>query len=171
MKIRSKIKILTTALVLTLAGGASCDEGPWKLKAGFGFRNMTPLVVVGGISYQNADLRLQGLGSYFGERDFWCGLRGSLLWTFFKDSPFKISLGVGGGYEYAQAPNELHKAINEANNGLYLYPYNFVENLDVSGEIWTSIYGFYTQISIPFYKAMDHDSPKILWGAGYIVEF
>ena len=111
------------------------------------------------------------MGMHYGPRDFWCGIRGSFLWKFFKDQPFNLSVGVGSGYEYAQAPNDMHKALNDANNAPYLYAYNYKENLDISGEVWASMYGFYTQISIPFYKFKDHDTPFILWGAGYIFQF
>lgn len=171
MKIRNCTKIAALCLGLTVAGFASDASRPWKFKAGIGVRSQTPLVVLGGFSYNNLDFRLQGLGLHNGPREYWCGVRGSLLWTFLENLPFQISAGIGGGYEYAQAPNDLHKAINDANNAYYLLPYNYKENLDVSGEIWTSIYGLYTQISVPIYQFRDHNVPRILWGAGYMVEF
>lgn len=171
MKIPSKFKIFIVAVTLALAGDLYANESPWKFEAGLGTRNHTPLVIIGGFSYNSVNFRLQGLGAHNGSRDFWCGIRGSLLWTFFQGSPLKVSVGMGGGYEYAQAPNDMHKAINDANNALYLHPYNYKENADISGEIWTSVYGFYTQISVPIYRFADHDVSKVLWGAGYLVQF
>lgn len=164
-------KILFISLIFLFASLANGTERQWRFEAGAGVRNMTPLVLVGGFSYDKWTFRAQGLGYHNGPRDFWCGFRSSILMTLFRDRPFQISLGLGAGYEYAQAPNNLHKAINDANNALYLYPYNFKENMDVSGELWTSLNGFYTQISIPAYQFMKHDAPRILWGMGYMHSF
>lgn len=171
MKLPLSFKKMVTVLVLLFVGMACAAEKRLHFESGVGFRNQTPLVIMGGVSYGELTFRLQGLGKHNAPRDFWCGMRGSFLWTFFNELPFNVSLGLGAGYEYAQAPNDLHKAINQANQALYLYPYNQKEILDVSGEIWANIYGFYTQISIPVYKIMEHDAPRILWGAGYIVKF
>jgi hypothetical protein len=79
--------------------------------------------------------------------------------------------GIGGGYEFAEAPNKMHQALNRANGAMYVYPYNYKEIGDISIELWTHLYGFYTQISVPAYRYKKHDAPKILWGAGYMVEF
>jgi hypothetical protein len=65
----------------------------------------------------------------------------------------------------------MHKAFNEANKPLYLIPYNYKEEADISLELWTHLYGFYTQISVPAYRFIDHDAKRLLWGAGYMVEF
>lgn len=167
---RTKATLIGAILLLaTCALGA--EKSPWRFEAGFGARNQTPLVLVGGFGYKNVDLRLQGMGFHKGANDYWCGFRGSLLWTFLKDRPFQVDLGIGGGYEFAEAPNGMHKALNQANEALYLYPYNFKEVLDVSAEVWTHIYGVYTQISVPVYKFMDHDTATFLWGVGYMVQF
>lgn len=160
-------------VLVALAFATACfaSENPWRFEAGFGARNTTPVVVVAGISYNDFGLRLQGLGMHHGSNDYWCGIRGSLLWTFFGDLPFNFDVGIGGGYEYAEAPNKMHQAINQANGGIIVYPYNFKENLDVSLEIWTHLYGFYTQISVPAYLFKEHDVPSLLWGAGYTIRF
>lgn len=129
------------------------------------------MVLVGGVSYENVTMRLQGFGIHNGTNDFWCGIRGSILWTFFKDLPYNFDVGVGSGYEYAEAPNNIHKALNDANSGKYLLPYNYKENLDVSLELWAHLYGIYTQISVPFYHFKDHDFPCVLWGVGYTIKF
>ena len=142
-----------------------------RFNLGAGIRNQTPVVAIGGIGYKNTILRVQGMGFYNGPSDFWCGVRGSLLWTFFKDYPLNLDAGIGGGYEFAEAPNEMHKAINSANNALAVVPYNFKEIADISIELWTHLYGFYTQISVPAQKFREHDVKKLLWGAGYIYEF
>ncbi len=142
-----------------------------KLEIGAGIRNQTPVTIVGGIGFKDFVFRLQGMGLHSGPNDFWCGLRGSLLWTFFGDLPFKFDAGVGGGYEFAEAPNEMHQAFNKANGGTYLYPYNYKEIADISLEIWTHLYGIYTQISVPAYRFREHEAKRILWGAGYMAEF
>lgn len=143
----------------------------WRFNAGFGIRNQTPVVAVAGFGYREVIFRAQGMGFYNGANDYWCGIRGSLLWTFFKDNPFNIDVGIGGGYEFAEAPNEMHQALNKANNAMYVYPYNYKEIGDLSLEIWSHLYGFYTQISVPVRKYKEHDAHKTLWGAGYMFEF
>lgn len=173
MNFSSRIKLMAAALILgasVTANGA--QKSPWNFEVGIGTRSLTPIVLLGGFSYNNLNFRLQGLGFHNGPRDYWCGVRGSLLWTLFNNSPFQISLGLGSGYEYAQAPNDMHKALNEANHAKYVYTYNYKENFDVSAEAWTNIYGIYTQISIPLYRFRTHDVsnyPK--WSAGYIFKF
>lgn len=148
-----------------------CQADTWRFNAGIGSRNQTPVVLLGGFGYKNAILRIQGMGVYKEENDFWCGVRGSLLWTFFRELPFNFDAGVGGGYEYARAPNKMHQAFNKANHNIYVYPHNFKEVADISLELWTHLFGFYTQISVPAYRFQEHDSKKILWGAGYMLEF
>lgn len=166
--IRSK-SILLLALVISFT--VSSHAGDWRFGFGAGIRNTTPMVLVGSIGYKDLSIKLQGLGYQSGPNDFWCGIRGSLLWTFFGNLPFNFDVGVGGGYDFAKAPNKIHQAFNDANNGHYLYGYNYKENLDVSLELWTHVYGFYTQISVPAYQFLDHDAPNILWGTGYMIEF
>jgi len=143
----------------------------WKFTAGLGIRNQTPVIAASGVSYKSLTFMLQGGGFHNGPNDFWCGARGSLLWSFFNDLPFSFDAGIGGGYEYAQAPNGMHKALNEATKVKYVRPYNYKENLDISLELWTHLYGAYTQISIPAYRFKKHETQSILWGAGYLFTF
>lgn len=173
MKLSHRLKIFAASLLLAMTGTVSgAQKNPWNFEVGVGTRSLTPLVLLGGVSYKSFDVRIQGLGFHNGPRDFWCGMRGSLLWTPIKDDFFQISLGFGSGYEYAQAPNDLHKAVNEANHAKYLLPYNFKENFDVSGEVWASILGLYTQISVPVYRFRNHDmNNNLLWGVGYMYKF
>lgn len=159
-------------LALTVFLAVICSHaGNWRFDAGLGARNLTPIVFVGGVGYNDAVLRIQGMGVHNGPSDYWCGIRGSLLWTFFRELPFNFDVGIGGGYEFAEAPNKLHKAFNKANEALLVLPYNYKEIGDISIELWTHLYGFYTQISVPAYRFIEHDPPKLLWGAGYMVEF
>lgn len=166
-----KNKTLFVALVTILTLSAASLASPWRFDFGLGSRNQAPLVLLAGLSYQNVTAKVQGMGIHKGSNDYWCSIRGSLLWTFFKDLPFHFDAGIGGGYEYAEAPNKMHQALNKANGGTYLYPYNYKETLDISIELWTHLYGFYTQISVPAYRYKKHDAQNILWGAGYMVEF
>lgn len=142
----------------------------WRFNAGLGIRNQTPVVAIAGIGYKEIVFRAQGMGYIHNKNDYWCGIRGSLLWTFFYGSPFNLDAGLGGGYEYARAPNEMHKEINKA-NGPILYAHNYKEIGDISMELWVRLYGFYTQISVPAQKFIEHDTKKLLWGAGYMFEF
>lgn len=171
MFFKSLKPILVAMVILGAAVAGHAQQKNWHVDAGFGSRNMTPLVLVTGISYKNVGIRVQGLGQHSGANDFWCGVRGSLLWTFFRDLPFRLDLGVGSGYEYAEAPNMMHKDLNKANKGTFLLPYNYVENMDISAEVWTHLYGFYTQISIPAYRFYNHDAPTLLAGIGYLIRF
>lgn len=170
--VQNSLKIVFFTVVLgCLTAISHASESPWQFEAGFGSRNVTPIVLVGGLSYKDLSFRVQGLGIHNGVNDFWCGIRGSLLWKFFRDLPYNFDVGVGSGYEYAEAPNNIHKALNNANNGKYLLPYNYKENLDISLELWTHLYGIYTQIGVPAYQFKSHDFPKVLWGFGYTLKF
>ena len=142
----------------------------FRFNLGAGIRNQTPIVAIGGIGYEDVILRVQGMGWHQGPNEFWCGIRGSLLFTFFRDLPFNFDAGIGGGYEFAETPHKMHKAFNEANKPLYLIPYKYKEGADISLELWTHLYGLYTQISVPAYRFINHNVKKVMWGAGYMFE-
>ena len=169
--IRPLILSLFLSVVCSHADEWHFDFKDLRFNIGAGIRNQTPIVAIGGIGYKDAILRVQGMGFHHEPNDFWCGVRGSLLWTFFRELPFNFDAGIGGGYEFAEAPNKMHQAFNKANGSVQLYPYNYKEVADISLELWTHLYGFYTQISAPVYRFMEHDTKRLLWGAGYMVEF
>lgn len=164
-------------ILIFLFAAVFCHADDWyslshfRFNLGAGIRNQTPVVAIGGIGYEAVILRVQGMGWHQGPNEFWCGVRGSLLYTFFRDLPFNFDAGVSGGYEFAETPNKMHKAFNEANKPLYLIPYKYKEEADISLELWTHLYGFYTQISVPAYRFIEHDAKRLLWGAGYMMEF
>lgn len=175
-----RLPTIARLLGLTLLGAihafsaeSNPTEKPHKVsfEVGVGTRNQLPVSVIAGLRYQEFTFRLQGMGLHFGANDFWTGIRGSLLWTFFAELPFHFDAGIGGGYEYAEAPNKMHQAINNANQKTYVYPYNYKEELDISAELWAHLYGFYTQVSVPAYQFRDHDTQHVLWGIGYIHSF
>ena len=155
------------ALLAMLAFG----DQSWRFAAGASAGKMTPVMGTIGFGYKNAILYIEGMGTHKGDNDFWCGLRGGLDWTFFWKQPFSMDIGVGGGYAFAEAPNKLHQAINDANGGRILYPYNYVETLDVSAEVRVHLFGFFTQIDVPIHYFRKHDEPDILWRIGYLLEF
>ena len=170
------IAILGIALcaVTAYAGETAQDSGkdsPWRFQAGVSAGRLTPVMVEAGVGYKAALLHVAGLGFHHGPNDFWCGVRGGIDWTFLRKLPFSIDGGIGGGYEFAAAPNKMHQAVNKANDAKYLYPYNYRENLDVSAEVRLHLFGLFTQIDIPLHSFMKHDAPKYLWRAGYLVEF
>ncbi len=169
-------KIIRSTAIIVFFGAITLfatenSVSPWRFEAGIGLRNTIPVSALAGIGYKQATFRLQGLGAHQGSNDYWCGIRGSLLWNFFGNTPFNFDVGIGGGYDFAEAPNGMHKALNDANNARYVYPYNYKENADISLELWTHLYGIYTQISVPAYRFADHDFPAIMWGIGFINEF
>lgn len=166
-----RLFFIIAILGLATFGFAQTKDSPWRFQAGVGTRSLSPVIFLAGFGYKDFSVALQGLGARSEKNDFWCGLRGSLLWTFFKELPFNFDVGIGGGYEFAKAPNKMHQALNSANKGRFLLPYNYKENADISLELWTHLYGFYTQISVPAHQFKDHDAPKVLWGAGYMVAF
>lgn len=141
-----------------------------RIQFGISAGEPTPLSATIGVGYKAAIMRIQGMGWKNGTNDFWCALRGGLAWTFFRELPFNIDVGIGGGYAYAEAPNGMHQALNKANGAMYALPYNFEETLDLSAEVWVHLYGIYTQISYPLYYFMDHTKPTLLWRAGYMFE-
>lgn len=158
-----------TLLGAVHSGAAEAPKQPSdiKIEVGIGTRNQAPLVLVAGLDFRSLAFRVQGMGMHYGENDFWASIRGSLLWTCFSELPFKFDVGIGAGYEYAEAPNKMHQAINNANKKKYVYPFNYKEELDISMEMWVHMYGLYTQISVPFYQFKDHDAQNVLWGVGF----
>lgn len=142
-----------------------------RFQVGFSAGDPGPLAAVVGIGYKAPVFRIQGMAWQNGEEDFWCNLRGSLAWTFFRSLPFNIDLGVGSGYAFAKAPNGMHQELNKANKAKYVHPYNYEETLDLSIESMIRLYGIFTQISYPVHFFMGNTKPTILWRAGYIFEF
>ena len=171
MPMFSTCKKIAATLGIALCAATVHADSPWKFEAGISAGSLTPVMVEAGIGYKAALLHVGGFGFHKGANDFWCGVRGGLDWTFFRKLPFHIDAGFGAGYEYAQAPNKIHQAVNKANDAKYLYPYNYKESLDISSEVRVHLLGFFTQIDIPLHNFMDHDAPKWLWRAGYLVEF
>jgi len=144
---------------------------PWKFSAGISAGTLTPVMLEASVGYKAITLHVEGFGFHEGKNDYWCGVRGALTYSIFYSLPFSLELGVGGGYEFAEAPNEIHRALNQANNAMYLYPYNYRELLDVSGVLRINLLGFFSQISFPALRFKDHDSPDYYWRIGYMVNF
>ena len=130
---------------------------------------MTPVMGTIGFGYKNAILYIEGMGAHKGDNDFWCGLRGDLAWTFFRELPFNLDLGVSGGYEYARSPNKIHQALNKSNGGTFVLPYNSRESAEISLEVRAHLYGFFTQIAYPVYHFLKHDEPTYVWRVGYMI--
>ncbi|MCF0215479.1 MAG: hypothetical protein HUK21_08310 [Fibrobacteraceae bacterium] len=166
-----KIKLLAALCILALGISHGSEISPWRFEAGLSVGNVIPANVILGVGYSSVIFRFQGMGAHYDANDYWCGIRGGIDWSFFRNKPFSIDYGISGGYAFAEAPNEMHKTFNKANGGKYLYPYNYKELLDVSAEIWIHLYGFFTQIALPVYRFKEHDDPKFLWRAGYMIKF
>lgn len=153
------------------SAGQAGEATPWHFGAGVSAGRLTPVMLEGSVRYKAATLHVAGFGFHKGANDFWCGIRGNIGWTFLRDFPFNLFLGVGGGYEFAEAPNEMHRAVNRANNAMYLYPYNYKELLDITADLRINLFGVFTQISFPAYRFKDHDAPDFSWRVGYLMEF
>jgi hypothetical protein len=146
-------------------------KSPWTFEAGISAGRPTPIMVNAGVGYNNIFFRAMGGGMYFGTDDFWVGYRGGFAWEFFRELPFTLDLGIGGGYAFAKAPNGYLKALNKANDERMVRSYNYKESLDISVEVRASIYGAFTQIGIPVQYFMKHDEPTVLWQVGYAYKF
>ena len=165
-----KRTILALALFASFSFGEFSLEGlPLRFVAGASIGKMTPVMAVLGVGYENAILYVEGMGVHKGDNDFWCGWRGDLAWTVFRDSPFNLDLGVSGGYEYARSPNKIHQALNKSNEAVLVFPYNYRESAELSLELRAHLYGFYSQIAYPVYHFLKHDEPKFIWRMGYTV--
>ena len=154
----------------SVSNADKASKSDWRFQFGLSAGEPTPLAITAGIGYQSVLFRIQGMGWSNGENDYWCNARGGIAWTFFRELPFNLDLGVGGGYSFAEAPNGYHQALNKANNARYVFPYNYEETLDISPEITIHLYGIYTQIAIPVHFFMGNKEPTILWRAGYMLE-
>ena len=150
---------------------ASESNSPWQFEVGASVGRPTPIMLNVGVGYKNGFFRVAAGGWHLEPNEFWVGYRGSLAWKFFRELPFSLDLGLGGGYAFAKAPNEIHRALNNANKKRYVRSYNYKESLDISAEIRANIYGVFTQLGIPLHYFMKHDEPTVLWQVGYAYKF
>ena len=150
---------------------AAENSSPWQFEVGAAAGRPTPFMINAGVGYKNIFFRAAGGGIHLGPNEFWVGYRGNLAWKFFRERPFSLDLGISGGYAFAEAPNEIHRALNKANKKLMVRPYNYKESLDISADIRTNIYGVFTEIAIPIHYFMKHDEPTIIWQIGYAYGF
>ena len=173
-------KCLFLAIVVTFCTGTAfatenaetkVQGSPWQFEAGISAGRPTPIMLNAGIGYENIFFRIAGGGIHFGPDDYWVGFRGFLAWKFFRGLPFSLDLGIGSGYAFAKAPNEVHKALNRANGKRLVRSYNYKESLDISAEIRANIYGVFTQLAIPVHYFMKHDEPTVIWQVGYAYGF
>jgi len=144
---------------------------PWQFEAGISAGRPTPIMLNAGVGYNNFFFRGMGGGFHLGPSEYWVGFRGSFAWKFFRELPFSLDLGLGGGYAFANAPNYIHKALNRANKVKYVRPYNYKESLDISAEVRANIYGVFSYIAIPVHCFMKHDEPTVIWQVGYAYSF
>lgn len=149
----------------------SSAESPWNFEIGASAGTPAPLLLLAGVRYNGAYLRAEGLGNHRKANDYWCGFRGSLGFDFLNRPEWGLELGTSAGYSYAEAPDGMHRALNEANGATYLYPYSKEETLDVSAEAGARLFGFHTRIEIPFLYPMGNKRPRPLWRAGYTFIF
>jgi len=166
-------RLILATITLAFIGIASANEqiSPWQFEVGASVGRPTPIMLNAGVGYKNGFFRVAGGGWHLGPDEFWIGYRGSLAWKFFRELPFSLDLGLGGGYAFAKAPNKIHKALNRANQKRYVRSYNYKEALDISAEIRADIYGVFTQLGIPLHYFMKHDEPTVLWQVGYAYKF
>jgi hypothetical protein len=172
MLYRHTIKQIIWALAMLTSlsfGEVSPESSPLRVTAGASIGRQTPVMATLGLGYQNAILYVEGMGVHKGDNDFWCGLRGTLAWTFFWDTPFNLDFGIGGGYEYARAPNGMNQTLNKANGNTFVFPYNYKESLDLGIEFRAHLYGFYSQVGYPLHHFRKHDEPSLTWRMGYMV--
>ena len=166
---------LVLALIFTFSAGiafASETQGsPWQFEAGISGGRPTPIMLNAGVGYKNFFFRAMGGGFHFQPDEYWVGFRGSFAWKFFRGLPFSIDAGIGSGYAFAKAPNQIHKALNRANKIKYIRSYNYVEALDISVEMRANIYGVFTYIAVPIHCFMKHDEPNVIWQVGYAYGF
>ena len=170
MLLRSLI-FATIAFFFAKTALAAENNSPWQFEVGAAAGRPTPIMINAGVGYKNVFFRVAGGGIHLGPNEFWVGYRGNLAWKFFRERPFSLDLGISGGYAFAEAPNEIHKALNKANKKLMVRPYNYKESLDISADIRANIYGVFTQLAIPVHCFMKHDEPTIIWQIGYAYRF
>lgn len=170
MLLRSLIFAITAFFCIGTAA-ASEHKSPWQFEVGISAGRPTPIMINAGVGYENVFFRATGGGMHLGSNEFWVGYRGNLAWKFFRELPFSLDLGISGGYAFAKAPNEIHRALNNANKKRYVRSYNYKESLDISADIRANIYGLFTEIAIPIHYFIKHDEPTILWQVGYAYGF
>ena len=147
------------------------QNSPWQFEAGISAGRLTPIMINAGIGYNNFFFRTMGGGFHLGHDEYWVGFRGSFAWKFFRELPFSIDLGFGGGYAFANAPNGYLRTLNRANKKRLVRPYNYKEVLDISVEMRANIYGVFTYIAIPVHCFMKHNEPNVIWQVGYAYKF
>ena len=166
-------RLLFIAIAFFYLGSSFAQESksPWQFEVGVSAGKPTPILFNAGIGYENVFFRAMGGGLHLGPDEYWVGYRGFLAWEFFSELPFNLDLGIGVGYLFAKAPNEIYKALNRMNSVRYIRSYNFQEALDISIEARANIYGFFAQIAVPVHIFMKHDEPNVIGQVGYAYRF
>lgn len=163
-------KVLLGAIFawMPLHAAENDTKSPWTFEAGASIGAPAPLTVVAGVGYGPIFFHAQGFGLKTERYNYWCGMRGSLAYRFFRNHPTNIDLGAGVGYFYGEAPNEIHQALNQANGAMYLYNYNFEETLDLSIEATMRVGGIFLQMDLPLHNFRGNTDPNLIWRLGYL---
>ena len=157
-------------LVLLLAGFAFAQEG-WHFSAGLLTGREADLIATVGVRHEAFVLKAEGFAFKKEKNDWWSYARATLAYRVLARLPFSYETGISAGYLYARAPNEMHRAFNEAQGSGSLWTYNEREYFDVSISLAVNLYGFQVAILLPMVYAEATDEPSPLWTAGYIYEF
>lgn len=147
----------------------------WTPEIGISIGSPAPLFLSAGLHYQFSEkvgtfIRAEGLGSHSQKNDYWCGGRGTLGFSLFRDHPFFLESGVSLGYFYARAPNYIHKLFNELNQGYFFYEYDWNEFYDVSIMAGIHLYGIHIRTELPLFSG-GNTSYSLLWRVGYLWSF
>ncbi|HHX15171.1 MAG TPA: hypothetical protein GX724_03300 [Fibrobacter sp.] len=153
----------------------NANPNPWTAEFGVSYGSPSPLFLTAGLNYQLSEnwgalTRFEGLGLYQKTNYFWCGARGALGVSLFRKSSFFLEGSISGGYFYARAPNYIHQAFNEINEGHYIYEFNWKEVLDLSTELGVHLWGVHLRVAFPI-LIKGNASDSRIWRIGYLWSF
>lgn len=153
----------------------NANPNPWTAEFGVSFGSPAPLLLTAGLNYQlsknlGALVRVEGLGVHEKTDQFWCGARSAFGISVFRKTPFFLEGSISAGYFYARAPNLIHQAFNEINEGHFLYEFNWEELLDLSAELGAHLWGVHIRVAFPL-MTNGNTSKSNLWRVGYLWSF
>jgi hypothetical protein len=172
------MKVLFYLIFLFIGFSFATEKAPtskWTPEIGISIGSPAPLFLSVGLHYQflnkvGAFIRTEGLGSHTRKNDYWCGARGAIGFSLFRDQPFFLESGVSVGYFYARAPNRIQQIFNEINQGYYFYEYDWNEFYDISINVGIHLYGVHVRTELPLFSG-GNTSYSLLWRVGYLWSF
>jgi hypothetical protein len=134
-----QMKVLFYLIFLFIGFSFATEKAPtskWTPEIGISIGSPAPLFLSVGLHYQflnkvGAFIRTEGLGSHTRKNDYWCGARGAIGFSLFRDQPFFLeSLEALSNMQF-EILQGASKALKK--NGLLVYATCSQERVETTG--------------------------------------